>query len=338
MTPQLSAGLASLLASVAVAPGGTTATVADRTVRARTPAGLERELGTALYETFHTGHPWTAGARPPLALQDTALVAALSNEIPHLRVERTVPLAQQASGSPRARPVPPAALRPGVASHDLVVSLDGVRVRCPGRRVTPDWGVGTARVELTPERASLSPGFFSVLGTCEPTPGKPLLRVYVHPADSRAAVPLWGRVLRRLEDSQAAYQAKVLSLPSAHPRRDGLVVYLGHGSWHHCHDVAEALQNQSDTAAGTSVFARRLAPGVAIAWEPDDARPQMRGLSFGQHRAAVLARALVRAGQRHLSPARAAEALREARIDPLAPYRNTGSPREDTTNVSGGGS
>ncbi|MEV6861386.1 T3SS effector HopA1 family protein [Streptosporangium subroseum] len=42
-----------------------------------------------------------------------------------------------------------------------------------------------------------------------------------------------------------------------------------------------------------SVFCRRIGPGVAIAWEPDDARPAMRGLSFGQHRAGVLAQALL---------------------------------------------
>ncbi|MFD7552808.1 T3SS effector HopA1 family protein [Streptomyces sp. NPDC059578] len=76
----------------------------------------------------------------------------------------------------------------------------------------------------------------------------------------------------------------------------------------------------------TSVFARRLAPGVTVAGESDDSRPQTRGLSFGQHRAIVLTQALVRAGPQPLSPARAADALREARIDPLAPYRNTGSP------------
>jgi hypothetical protein len=67
---------------------------------------------------------------------------------------------------------------------------------------------------------------------------------------------------------------------------------------------------------------------VAIAWEPSDARPAMRGFSFGEHRAAVTAEGLVRhtmklaAGQPSEASAAVAQALVEADIDPANPARN----------------
>jgi hypothetical protein len=76
------------------------------------------------------------------------------------------------------------------------------------------------------------------------------------------------------------------------------------------------------------VFAEPVGPGVAIAFEPSDARPAMRGFSFGEHRAAALAEGLARhatklaAGEPSDVRAAVAQALVEAAIDPANPARN----------------
>ncbi|MFW6723037.1 T3SS effector HopA1 family protein [Streptomyces sp. MAR4 CNY-716] len=81
----------------------------------------------------------------------------------------------------------------------------------------------------------------------------------------------------------------------------------------------------------TSAFARAVAPGVALAWEPEDDRPGYRGMSFGQHRAAVVAGAVL-AHARERNPERTVhehvtEQVRAAGIDPDAHDRNLNSPR-----------
>jgi len=70
---------------------------------------------------------------------------------------------------------------------------------------------------------------------------------------------------------------------------DALVVYLDADGWRALPELAEAAADGPGVGGDVSAFCRRLRPGVAVAWEPEDDRPAMRGLSFGQHRAGVLA-------------------------------------------------
>ncbi|MFF9593966.1 T3SS effector HopA1 family protein [Streptomyces sp. NPDC014646] len=318
MTAELAETLTAPLRTVFLSRDRRTATVGHRTVRAESAAELERELSIALYETFHAGREAPVGPAP-LALHDAELEKALRGGVPHSHVHRVVPLAPATEQPGKSGSAPP--------TDSVLVTLTGVRVRVPSAGVTVDRAAGTARVAVPARRPTLSPGFFSALGTREPDPTKPLLRVYTHLRDARSSIPVWAAVLRRLENGDAAYQAKVLATPSDYPRRDALVVYLGEGSWHACHDIADTTRGMPGIAPDTSAFARRLAPGVSVAWEPDDTRPGMRGLSFGQHRAAVLARCLVEAGAgtEPTDPVRVAAALRAAGVDPAAPYRNAGS-------------
>ncbi|MEV0535524.1 T3SS effector HopA1 family protein [Kitasatospora sp. NPDC050463] len=335
MTTELAEPLAALLDAVSLAPDRTSATVGDRTLRAATPAALERELGSALYEMFHAGREHRSGP-VQLALHDADLVDALRRGVPHRHVEREVPLAETPERNERsssrtrhdgAEP-PKRAGDLALAGAQVLVSLGGVRVRLPAAAVATAPATGTARVTLSSCRPALSPGFFSVLGSREPQPGEPLLRVYAHLSTPSAALPAWSTALDVLERAEAAYRAKILALRSEYPRRDALVIYLGAGSWHACHDLAAVLHGLPGIAADTSDFALQLAPGIAAAWEPDDDRPSMRDLSFGQHRATVLAQALITTGPGGDAASvyrEAATALRLAQIDPTAPYRNFGS-------------
>ncbi|WP_406100441.1 T3SS effector HopA1 family protein [Streptomyces sp. NBC_01013] len=130
------------------------------------------------------------------------------------------------------------------------------------------------------------------------------------------------------QPSQAAHQAKALSLPSAHPRRDGLVVYLGHGSWHHCHDVAEVAR-AGRTQEPTPPSSHGDSPPVPPSRGSPTTPARRCGPEFRSAPGRRPGTSSGRGGAAAPLPARAAEALREARIDPLAPYRNTDSPREE---------
>ncbi|MCF2434233.1 T3SS effector HopA1 family protein [Streptomyces thinghirensis] len=108
--------------------------------------------------------------------------------------------------------------------------------------------------------------------------GGDLLRLYLRVADADAAPELWHGVLSALESRSVTYRAKIISNPSSLPRNDGMVVYLGSGSW----DAVDAV-TESALATGRRrarpAFAHVVAPGVTAAWEPKDDRTGMRGLS-----------------------------------------------------------
>ncbi|MDA5284372.1 T3SS effector HopA1 family protein [Streptomyces sp. Isolate_45] len=308
----LAPALADALARIHLSADGLTATVGPRTIEGESTRELQQRLGAALYEVFHTGRA-EADTRPRrMAPRDHGFERELAAAVPHREVRRTGVLL-------RAPQEP--------AGGEALVSWDGVRVRVPVDRLTADGplvpGTGVSS-PASPVRPALSPGFFYAMGSREPGFGDELLRVYVHLTDPGRAPRIWGTVLERLEAAGAGYHAKVLSGPADYPRRDALVVYLGGESWGACHTVADAVRDLPGTAPDTSVFAHRLGPAAAVAWEPADPRPGAGGLSFGQHRAAALAEAAVRAASDAGTGAHAA--FGGAGIDPGAPYRNLASP------------
>ncbi|UQX01777.1 T3SS effector HopA1 family protein [Streptomyces sp. RerS4] len=309
--PSLAPALADALARIHLSADGRTATVGPRTIEGESSRELQQRLGAALYEVFHTGRAEADTRRRRMAPRDHGFERELAAALPHRAIQRTGVVLR----APR---------EPG--NGEALVSWDGVRVRIPADRLPADGPLvpGTeVRVPASPARPALSPGFFYAMGSREPRFDDELLRVYVHLTDAGRAPRIWGTVLERLEATGAGYHAKVLSGPADYPRRDALVVYLGSESWGACHTVADAVRDLPGTGSDTSVFAHRLGPGTAVAWEPDDPRPGAGGLSFGQHRAAALAEAAVRTEAGSESPH---EAFSSAGIDPSAPYRNLASP------------
>jgi HopA1 effector protein family len=144
-----------------------------------------------------------------------------------------------------------------------------------------------------------------------------------------AALAAWGRVLPMLAGLGIGYRAKVVSGPDLLPRRDGLVLYVaGRDRDKVPGRVAALTESVAGIGAEVSAFAEPVAPGVAVAWDPADPRPAMRGLSFGEHRASALAEAFVRHAARRADGDRGAlgatvrDAFIEARIDPDEPSRN----------------
>ncbi|UQA94434.1 T3SS effector HopA1 family protein [Streptomyces halobius] len=301
-------------AAVHVAPDRSWATVGERRIEAETPRELRRLLSDALYHELHAGLSLENGSLP-FRLRDAAFEAELAKGVPHRRTT--------ARGLVRET---------GRNAH--VVDLGGVRVRVPADRVHADGTVSTGSVVdvvNTSMRPGLSPGFFLVEGE-RPHRSADLLRVYLHITEWTAARTVWQTALEHLEARQCTYRAKVVSSKLLYPRRDALVVYLDERDAHAARGLAEAVGDLPGLGTETSVFTRRLRPGVAMAWEPRDTSPGMGSLSFGQHRASVLAKALVETADR---PGSFAEVLHdrlvEANIDPADPSRNADSPDPDRT-------
>jgi hypothetical protein len=220
------------------------------------------------------------------------------------------------------------------ASGDtLVAELDSVRVRIPDTALATRPTVGhRVLVEAGCVRPRLSPGHLLVDGSRgNGLADGPVLRVYVHLTITDAAVASWRWTLRCLERLGVPYRAKILSAGSALPRRDALVVYLGPDAWAAAGVIAAGLPDRCGREV--SPFTHQFAPGVSVAWEPEDDRIGQRGLSFGLHRALAVATGLIK----HATGAVAdradavSSALIDAGIDPVRPFRNTNSPPLPTT-------
>ncbi|MFD8319010.1 T3SS effector HopA1 family protein [Kitasatospora purpeofusca] len=255
----------------------------------------------------------------PFRIRDEVFERDLAEAVPHRRTTVSARLCA-VPGPTKASP------HAGADNGMLLVQREGVRVWMPRDSVLgPEAPVAGDRVTLAvaPTRPALSPGFFLVDGSMGHRRPDQLLRVYVNLTHPRHAAPVWHRVLSHLEDNQVPYRSKVLSSPMLYPRRDALVVYLGVGFEAQAAGVAEAVDGMTGVGSATSAFTDRLAHGVATAWEPDDPRPEMQGLSFGQHRAAAVALALMDRA-RDGAPIERALVRRflEANIDPAAPSRN----------------
>jgi hypothetical protein len=267
----------------------------DQELSESTITQLKQELATAIYGRWHAGN-----AEDPSEDRDPEFDAQLREHTPHDWTER---LGTRAPGAG-------------------FVVLDGVRVAVPDSWQLADGPEGTVRVPAV--RPNLSPGFFLVDGSRGTglTDGQ-TLRMYVHLADARTAPVAWRAVVSTLEADDVPYRAKILSRRADYPRRDALVVYLGRAAWGAAPALVAALDAVPGRAPETSVFVKRLADGVGIAWEPSDSRPGMSGRSFGQHRAFAVAGGLL---AEHGDGDPIGRALRAANVDPSDPSRNLDSP------------
>ncbi|PRY11499.1 T3SS effector HopA1 family protein [Kineococcus rhizosphaerae] len=293
---------------VDVEPGGLAATVAGTRYVEGSPVALARTVGGVLYQTVHNGRD------KPL---EFALRSFRDPRFEQTLVAATPPLVR----SVRADVVAPAA--PGAT--DVVVDLDGVRVRVPNSEPRE----GSVRVDLPGLRPALSPGFLYAHG---PRAGRlrgPVLRLYAHVADPQAAPEVWRRAVRFLTVPEIGWHAKVLSTPSLYPRCDALVVYLCRDGWPVAAPLAHELEATGLLGGSTSPFTRALTPSVGCAFEPTDRRPAHAGSSFGQHRANVVAEAVVAHALEGADADLAgllAQACVDADVDPLEPARNLASP------------
>jgi hypothetical protein len=306
---ELALAVREAISQIRISADRCTAVVGGREVDADFPRELRRLLAESLYNILHSGQP---DGQVPTRLRDDALEQQFIAQVPHQRIEVPAIARSAVQQDPSGR-------------KRLLVEREGLRVWVPLDVVTTSgFAPGEqVRLSLPPWRAGLSPGFFLVDGTRRRDTSRGVRRVYLHFDSTDTSVPAWGRVLTFLEEQQAGYRAKVLSSRELYPRRDAIVVYLTGGRDGLVHDLAELVQGLPGLGDDTSVFVDRIASGVGAAAEPADPKPGRQGLSFGQHRATVLAAALVEAGEDldQRIPL-VVSRFREAGIDPLNPARN----------------
>lgn len=186
-------------------------------------------------------------------------------------------------------------------------------------------------IAMVKEFRALLPGFYMANGNAPLDQTPPLVRIYWNVGSQDAALLM--RVLtRELNDANIPFQFKVLSDPSSFFRTDAGVLYI---SKRHLKDSRNALGNvygrtKNVLKPETSLFCKRLAPGVSLAEDPRN------GESFGQHRTRILAEALCQATTyenkilakedrfNHVSAY-----LEKSGVNMLAPYLNSRSVGDD---------
>ncbi|MFF4505482.1 T3SS effector HopA1 family protein [Streptomyces sp. NPDC001401] len=286
-----------------------TATVDGEEVTAGSTAALSGALGTLLYTRLHAGVPKDEQGLAARTVREPLTEEKIALHTPHKETVLTAAVV----GEP--------------VDSTQVVQIDAVRVRVPAHSVLERNGQ-VARIVFPAHRPALSTGFYLVTSSQEHKTSPGLLRLYLHCRALPQALAAWQTVLTYLEDNGAVYRAKMLSSTTSYPRRDSIVVYLPPQSWQHAKALA-ALVPDLDLDEQVSPITHPLAPGMSAAWEPDDPRPHMQRLSFGQHRMNIIATALVQ----HASPGESGdadqavyEAFIDNGIDPANPARNLSSP------------
>jgi HopA1 effector protein family len=303
---QLAQPLLAVLDCVTVAGDCRSGSVGGRRIEASSPAELIHRLGHALYEVLHVGWPTPPADRVRIS-KDEAFEARLLAATPHAFVLR------------------PAGVLSAEADR-VFVELDGVRVVIPRSEVGQPVQPGSRlEVRLPSCRPALSPGYWVADGTRALAAASRIVRLYVHLTTPAAVVAAWAAVLAMLEERGVGFRAKVTSVPALLPRRDALVVYTAECDLAAVLALGRRIGSVTPVGPEVSVFTERVGPGVAIAWEPSDRRPAMRGLSFGEHRARATAEGLVRHAGTSADDT-AADAVRlaliAAGIDPARPAHN----------------
>lgn len=302
---QLAPRLLAALDCIKVASDCRSGFVADRMIEAKSTAEFIHRLSHSIYEALHVG--WlTSPADDVRSGNDENFEARLLAASPHASVVRTANVLAAGAGQ-------------------AFVEMDGVRVVVPRAEAGQAQPGSRIAVRLPACRPALSPGYWVADGTRALTAGDRIARLYVHLTDPSAAVAAWAAVLPMLEEREVAFRAKVTSIPALLPRRDALVVYAGGRDLAAVSALGREIGGVAQVGPEVSVFAERIAPGVAIAWEPIDRRPWMRGLSFGEHRARATAEGLVHhagSGSSGTATGAVRQALMTAGIEPARPARN----------------
>lgn len=333
-TTLLPADLLAALEDVVVSDGGRSVTVGEGDpIEGASAAAVRSAFAGKLYEVLHTGPRSDTEDGIPRSWRDSRLEQRLEEATPHSTVVRTVPLG----------------LLPHPTGSHLVAVVDGVRFAVDRDLLVDDLPADvrdgtvtewTGQVRLPAVRPGLSPGFFLVDGSVGRPHGEPVLRVYLHVRSETSAPQVWRTVLTALEYEGAAYRAKIGSHAALYPRRDAMVIYLGQSSWHLVDLLLRVAASLDGIGDETSLLARRVGPGVGVAFEPDDRRTGWTNLSFGEHRChAIVDGILAQAGAEPVRgsdvPGAVAESLTEAGVVPGEPWRNAGSPAVDLEALRG---
>lgn len=299
----------------ALSGGGLSGTVAGRTISSETRREAENLVTVALYDVLHAGQEMNL-AQHPSRLRDHEFEARLYDSVRGYRTS--------VAGTVCAPAVPDRA-----PDDAILVNRQGVRIWIPSDEVVTADGSGdvrpgtSVRFDVASARPALSPGFFVYDSPRVLDLNGPALRLYVHLTNPDDAVSVWRRVSEDARATGIAFRMKILSSRALYPRRDAIVVYTSADDAPVLAQLASSLTGTEGVGDEASLFVHRLGPGLGLACEPADPDPVRAGLSFGQHRAAVIADAALTAQEQNRDPKDVVvEMMLAANIDPLRPYLN----------------
>ncbi|MFN0099650.1 MAG: T3SS effector HopA1 family protein [Gemmatimonadaceae bacterium] len=180
-------------------------------------------------------------------------------------------------------------------------------------------------VRIPREYGQLLPGFFMAIGDADDEDGAPCVRLYWN-VSARGAIPLLKLVTTELNAAGIGFRFKVPRDPRDFGRADAAVLYLRRVDFDKTMPRVARItaEVRSYLSPETSFLAHSCEPGVCLAEDPSD------GASFGQHRARLLAQAML-SPETSALPTVAARAhavhaqLRAMGLDPFQLYRNAGS-------------
>jgi hypothetical protein len=275
---------------------------------------LIRALSLQLYQSFYIfGRPVDRQAES-LAIRSLDGRSALAHDFRKLRKELP---ATEIMGAVQA-----------ILPTGYVVLRDGIRMLIPFDRTSRNSVPGdklVAQVNARTWTTVASPGHFLVEHGSMPG-SLPRLRVYWHVLPGTAE-ELISRLWQGLSSRGIAFKVKCIRDPAQYARRDSSVLYIARDDWQEVAPVVLATHARlkSGMAGGVPALTKTVAKGLAIAEDPAVAQ------SFGMHRCAALAQAIVAAFEQNAGTDAAllracSSAFRTANIDPGRPYLNLGSP------------
>lgn len=161
-------------------------------------------------------------------------------------------------------------------------------------------------VAMVKEFRSLLPGFYMANGDAPLDQSPPIIRIYWNISAAGAAV-LIKYITAELNNEKVPFQFKALNSPASFTRADAGVLYMNKQYLKMSKKALATVYNQirSFLKPQTPIFAKKLAPGVSLAEDPNN------GESFGQHRTRILAEALYQMNEEKNIPASADERVAE---------------------------
>ncbi|HUJ63622.1 MAG TPA: T3SS effector HopA1 family protein [Kofleriaceae bacterium] len=179
----------------------------------------------------------------------------------------------------------------------------------------------TGRLRVLKELRAALPGYYLALGDVALDASAGLVRCYWH-LTAAGAVPWMHEITTRFNAAGLAFHAKARSDPAGYTRADSGVLYLSRprlgGAIELVREVHARIAGL--LRASTPMFTRRVARGLALADDPGE------GESFGQHRCALVADALLAAASRRGSCGRAIVArFARAELDVARPWLGPGA-------------
>lgn len=121
-----------------------------------------------------------------------------------------------------------------------------------------------------------------------------LVRIYFNLTPD-GAVEVMGSLTQQLNEQHIPFDFKVLYNPQDYQRHDSGVLYFDKNNYELVHQILQKVyqENQSHFKAEVPLFTLQLAPGLALAEEPD--RKFAERESFGQNRCQIIANGLLEA-------------------------------------------